>query len=196
MTFDAIRGMPSNLFADLGLVVRGRPAAWAVYSPCEMYRYVLGREWDLDRPTLVNCALNPSTATETVVDPTIRKDIGFAKRDGFGCLIKINAFALRATDPKELERSRREWSGKDQRGPVGDHNDVVIRATLDLLDHVCVVAAWGRGPSAALRPRFREVLALLSHNDTTVRCYGTNNDGSPKHPLYLPNNTPLVLYDP
>lgn len=195
---DMIPGMPSDRFADLDLRVRGDVDAWAVYSSCELYRYVLGRSWDLRLPTLVICALNPSTATELVVDPTIRRELAFAKRDGFGVLIKVNAYALRATDPKELERSRRRWDSPTrnralgcERGPTGDHNDEVIRRTLACLDHFCVVAAWGRGPSVKLRPRFQQVFELLRADGSMVHCYGKNADGSPKHPLYLPSKTRL-----
>lgn len=56
----------------------------AVFSPCGKYRYRLWRVWgDADRRCLF-IGVNPSKAGAVDNDHTIRKEIGFAKRWGFG----------------------------------------------------------------------------------------------------------------
>lgn len=46
--------------------------------------------------------LNPSIADASIDDPTIRRCMAFAKREGFTDMYAINLFAYRATNPKEL----------------------------------------------------------------------------------------------
>ena len=58
--------------------------------------------------------LNPSTADETIDDPTIRRCISFSKDWGYGALCMTNLFAFRATDPAVM---------KAHPEPVGEAND-------------------------------------------------------------------------
>ena len=84
------------------IVHKGTIESGAHFSPCERYRYRLWRCWDASKWKLAIIGLNPSTATHEEDDPTIRRCIGFAKRDGYGGLLMLNLFALRSTDPKGL----------------------------------------------------------------------------------------------
>jgi hypothetical protein len=64
------------------------------FSECRSYRYTLWREWAIEdlfaecsadtqaHTYLLVIGLNPSTADETKDDPTIRREIDFAKRWG------------------------------------------------------------------------------------------------------------------
>lgn len=149
----------------------------AEISKCGKYRYVLTRTWDENLPPLIVIGLNPSTADADKDDATIRKLLGFARRLGRGGLVMLNLFAFRSTDPRALV------SAPD---PVGPRN-------LETLWSYCagkeVVAAWGafpfsRGQAVGISTGFRRL-------GTTLVCFGANNDGSPKHPLYLPNDTAL-----
>ena len=45
--------------------------------------------------------INPSTATESRPDPTMRKIIGFAIRNGFEGFAMMNLYPLRSTNPYE-----------------------------------------------------------------------------------------------
>jgi hypothetical protein len=161
----------STLFADSG----------ALFSECRTWRYHLWRTWDRSRPRFVVIGLNPSTADETRNDPTIRRCIGFAQRVGCGSLHMVNLFGYRSTDPKGL---------LDVGDPVGPDNDETIRlvAAAGLGPLPTVVAAWGT--HGKLRDRDRAVVAAVPN----LLCFGTNADGTPKHPLYLPNSAPLVVY--
>ncbi|HMJ11399.1 MAG TPA: DUF1643 domain-containing protein, partial [Polyangiaceae bacterium] len=79
--------------------------ASAVFSTCERFRYALARVFDplLYTPdnVLLSIGLNPSTANHEPGkkgnDATIRREIYFAQRWGFGALWKANLFALRST---------------------------------------------------------------------------------------------------
>jgi hypothetical protein len=145
----------------------------ATFSPCRLYRYTLTREWDESLPTVVFCGLNPSTADETLDDPTIRREVGFAKDWGFGRLVKVNAYGYRSTDPKGL------WTVDD---PRGEDNFMWIRhwATKP---GVTFVAAWGNN----IRDRDAfELRRLLRGNGVTVHALKLTKTGNPSHPLYLP----------
>ena len=70
----------------------------AILSDDGRYRYLLERQWD-ERPRMAWCMLNPSTADANIDDQTIKRCIGFAKREGFGGIIVVNLMAFRATSP-------------------------------------------------------------------------------------------------
>ena len=89
-----------SLLAELDYPARPRHA---VFSPCRTYRYALSRVWAADKPYALFIGLNPSTADETLDDPTIRRCIDFAKRWGYGGLVMANLFAYRATEPSEMK---------------------------------------------------------------------------------------------
>lgn len=160
--------MPDRLF-DLDAVEKT-----AVISPCGAYRYRLTRRW-ADGPSLAWVMLNPSTADATVDDPTIRRVIGFSKAHGAGAAIVVNLYALRATDPAELDRHP---------DPVGPENDRYLEELVDD-DDIDIVCAWGAHPAARRRIELG-VLNLLS-----LSCLGTTKAGHPRHPLYVPSEQRL-----
>jgi hypothetical protein len=164
----------------------GRPDATATFSPCRSYRYDLTRTWQPDRPVAVFIMLNPSTADATVVDPTVRRCIGYAKAWGAGGLLVLNAFALRSTNPAALHTAA---------DPVGPDNDLVISHHFSAVaPHEVgpVVAAWG--VHAALNGRDRRVLALLDAYRVRPLAPGVTEGGYPRHPLYLPRDAVAVPY--
>ena len=154
----------------------------ATFSDDRVYRYALCRVWDCDGPPFVVIGLNPSTADERQDDPTIRRCIGFAKREGFGAYFMLNLFGLRATYPKVM---------KAHREPIGVGNDAAI-ARIATLPGATVVAAWGT--HGAHQNRDIDVYSALQALGVDVHCFGTTKGGFPKHPLYLPNGAPLVRY--
>ena len=121
--------------------------------------------------------LNPSTADETVDDPTIRRCIGFADDRGYGRLAVANLFAYRATRPAVLKRTSR---------PIGvANNRWLLRLAAE--SNLCV-AAWGNGGRHLGRDA--EVVALLRG----LQCLGVTASGAPRHPLYVRRDTKLRLY--
>lgn len=147
----------------------------AIFSPCRKYRYLLWRYWGPGRAFAHFCALNPSTADETADDPTIRREIAFAKRFGADGLIKTNLFAFRATDPRDMKACSE---------PIGPLNDdwIYEAATVSCVD----VAAWGVHGTHMGRDMVVRGMCI------NWKCLGVTKDGHPKHPLYLKSDTPLI----
>lgn len=166
--------------ADLMAAIT-QDAATATFSPCRRYRYVLTRTWDPTKPYLVILMLNPSTADELQNDPTVERCQRRARRLGYGGVIVLNLFALRSTDPNAL------YAAED---PIGPDNDAAIERVCR--DASLVVCAWGtHGSHLARGPSVRDRLLTLG---IPLFALGINADGSPKHPLYLRNDAPLVPY--
>jgi hypothetical protein len=124
--------------------------------------------------------LNPSTADDKIDDPTIRRCMGFARREGYFGINVVNLYALRATNPKTVQTAS---------DPVGPENDSYIQGICLACGEVIV--AWGRWTFA--RQRIQEVSEMLS--GVTLKCLGINKDGSPKHPLYVPKNAVFVPWE-
>lgn len=155
----------------------------AEFSECGTYRYTLTRQLSTPlrwvRPALF-IMLNPSTADAVNNDPTIRRCISFAERNGCTSLTVVNLFALRATDPREL---------KTHQDPVGPLNDKHI--ALQIMHHQdiiggLVVAAWGAHPFAQERADY------IFKKYSGIKCLGTTMNGSPRHPLYVKSAQPFV----
>jgi hypothetical protein len=153
----------------------------AVFSADGTYRYLLVRRWATGPPTMTFLMLNPSTATAAADDPTIRRCIGFARREGCSALAVVNLFGLRATDPREL-------SGHAD--PVGPANDRLIWETCE--PGRLVVAAWG--VFGRLAGRAETVTGLLAERGVDLMCLGVTKNGAPRHPLYVRGDQPLVSY--
>lgn len=166
----------------------------AKFSDDRRYRYWLTRSWDDALPMMCVIGVNPSTADESVDDPTIRKCLGFAQRLGFGGLLMLNVGAYRATDP-------REWHKADD--PFGRENTVEHLKEYIAQNSVCcregeitakgvsvVIAAWGKNCS-----KYRGLSRALAivHSIPNLMCWGRNSDHTPRHPLMLPYSTKLEL---
>jgi len=155
----------------------------AVLSPCGVWRYRLERDFGRNGPTAAIYGVNPSTADATVNDQTIRKDIGFGERLGWGRLIKGNKFAFRATDIKALR------SAADPRGPENDAHLEQIMRDADI--HIAAWGPLGKLPPP-LRKRWRTVCAIADRVGIQFLCFGTAQDGQPRHTLMLAYDTPLI----
>lgn len=164
----------------------------AEFSPCQNYRYVLARPCGgpfLDGPllrgtvdtealrlrTVMWVMLNPSTATATADDATIRKVRTYSAAMGAWRFLVVNLFAWRSTEPAGLLKVA---------DPVGPRNDVWIQGALASAS--MVVAAWGSVEKVRklTERRAPEVLTLLRRTHP-VHALAFNGDGGPSHPLYL-----------
>lgn len=153
----------------------------AVFSPCRRYRYALTRRVGFGARVVAFLMCNPSTADETKNDPTIRRCIDFATRDGFGVLRILNLFAWRSTDPRGLLEAA---------DPVGPDNDATILAIA--AEAEIVICAWG--VHGRLHGRANAVLALLRPHADKLRSLGLTKTGAPRHPLYLPGRTMVEAF--
>ena len=151
----------------------------AVISECGTYRYSLTRRWS-PGPVMLFVMLNPSTADAAQDDPTIRRCIGFARREGCGAIEVVNTCAFRATDPAVVRAAA--GAGVDV---VGPDNATHLQAALARAQRV--VVAWGATDVGA-PPTV--VQALRRHG--ALSCLGCTRDGSPRHPLYVRADQPLM----
>ena len=136
--------------------------------------------WDKSLPRIMFVGLNPSTADDDKDDPTVRRWQGFARDWGFGGVTIGNAFAYRSTDWRKL---------KTVSNPVGDRNDFWLSLGLIETEHR-IVACWGRHIHE-IDPARQSMLSKKTQYD----CFGTNGDGTPKHPLYLSATTRLCPWN-
>ena len=151
----------------------------AAFSPDRLYRYALYRTWDEAKPRVMFIGLNPSTADESVDDPTIRRCRNYAFDWGYGGLIMGNLFALRATKPKVMMAHV---------APIGPENNYWLERLAREAE--IVVAAWG--VSGSHLGRDKVVLGFMPQ----MRHLGLTKAGAPKHPLYLKANTKPQIWRP
>jgi len=72
----------------------------AILDKNRKYRYMLKRQWG-ERNNFINFVLlNPSTANETVDDPTIKACVKFSQNLGYDGFYVTNLFAFRTKSPK------------------------------------------------------------------------------------------------
>lgn len=154
--------------------------SFATISECGTYRYTLWRHLGLLGPPCLFVMLNPSTADANQDDPTIRRCIAFARSWGCGELTVVNLLALRATDPSILLRHSE---------PNGPDNVAHIENQLRIHEDGIIVLAWGAHRAHSLSVALNSV----SWPGSTT-CLGVTNNGSPRHPLYLRRDQPLMSY--
>ena len=163
----------------------------AEFSACGRYRRTLYRAWSppLLGPknragTVLFIGMNPSTADADHDDPTIRREIGFAKRWGYSFLSKCNIGDYRATDPRDIPsdpdiactRENLRWIEAEATGAA------------------LIILAHGNPPPPLRLAAQRVYFALTDLLGLEVFCLGTTKEGWPKHPLYLPSDQPLIRY--
>ncbi len=154
----------------------------ALFSDCRRYRWRLEREVQGEGLVVALVGVNPSTADATVDDQTIRKELGFAKRNGWRKIIKGNVFAYRATDVHELR------AVPDHRHAENASHLAQIAAAADL-----IVPCWGaRGKlPRALHPWLDSTMTLLRGSGKPIVVFGLTRSGDPLHPLTLGYGTAL-----
>lgn len=164
----------------------------AVISACGRYRYryLLDRELGFRAPILLWVMLNPSTANASINDPTIRKCRGFTAGLDYDRFRVVNLFAWRATKPRELV-------AHEVTDPVGPENDAYLGNAIATAGRVIV--AWGghvtpRSLKVAKSDRVARFLEIAG--SARLECLGTNQDGSPRHPLMLGYHTQLEDFTP
>ena len=156
----------------------------AIISACGTYRYTLVRQWDQTKPLLPFLMLNPSTADAKQDDPTIRRCIGFADREGCGGIVVVNLYAFRSTDPKRLV---------DVVDPVGPFNMTAIHDVAAVASEagVPIVCAWGANDFAR-SGGVTMYYAILA--GAKLVCLGKTKSGHPRHPLYVKGTQPMESY--
>lgn len=130
--------------------------------------------------------LNPSTANAYRDDNTVRRCVRFAFDMQCGGVRIVNLFAVRGADPSII---------RTHASPVGEENDRYIEAALryGASFGMPVIAAWGPVAVASERGllRIKRVVRLSQKHGVQLQSFGTSNDGSPRHPLFLRKDAKL-----
>ena len=153
------------------------------FSPDRRHRYGLVHRWNplFGDKLILWIGLNPSTADEAKLDPTLTRIASFSKRAGFDGFWMANLFALRTPYPEEM------MADPD---PVGPENDAWLRRAAERCEKI--VAAWGAG--GKFQARADAVARLFASRE--LWCLGTTQDGHPRHPLYVPGGQPFERWPP
>lgn len=155
------------------------------------YRYVLAAKYPWSTETrkgkIAWIMLNPSTANEQKLDPTLTRCFRWMAAWGFEEMVILNLFAYRTSNPKIMFAA-----GKNA---IGDSNNFHIAK--EIADAAKIVCAWGANV-APDHPRVLTVLDLLRGRE--LYCLGMTKNGSPIHPLArgkarVPDNVQLQRFN-
>ncbi len=92
----------------------------------------------------------------------------------------VNLFALRSSNPKDLEYADDPF-GVDNYQHLDD--EIRSHSINDL-----IICAWGANKFAKKKAQLPDM------SIAQMFCLEMNRDGSPSHPLYIPNDAPLQQY--
>lgn len=144
----------------------------AIFSKCYKFRYSITKKFSSGTGRLLFILLNPSTATETVYDPTL---IRCKKRASYSCFKQFrvcNLFAYRSTEPKELKKVS---------DPIGPFNNKILKKSIKWSDKI--ICSWGR--FGTLNGRDLEVTHMIKKYKIPVFHLGLTKNNQPKHLLYI-----------
>lgn len=134
----------------------------AVYSDDEKYRYSLTKIWDETKPKAAFVGINPSDATELIMDKTAMNLTNHLINNGYGMVEIVNLFSYRS---------------KDQRGLI-HRKDEFEKHTLEYIKEALkssqlIIVGWGR--DAEKKPKYRSTMAQVKNElkkySDIVRCF-------------------------
>lgn len=150
--------------------------AKAQFSRDRTRRFSLIRRWDVG-PTILAVGLNPSIASATQDDPTLRRLMRLLDANGFGAVIVVNLWSQVAVQPSRVIQAEGRWSVSDWRR---------FRRFMSQTD----ARLWMWGVHGGRHPDCQALIA----SDPQALCFGVTAQGMPKHPLYLPHHTKLLRF--
>lgn len=147
----------------------------------QQYRSILHYGWGPGE-TILWVMMNPSTATDECLDPTLAKCGRITKKLGYGGFSVCNVCDYRLTDSKLLHKQEQPCSGGNKH----------------IMAHACLhsaitIVGWGNLHRSIKQHASDAVLALRTAGKD-LYCLAINKDGSPKHPLYCKESSPLLIY--
>ncbi len=151
----------------------------AVLDHTRSYRFLLWRFWD-ERPRVLFCGLNPSTANELEDDATVKRWFSFAKAWGYGGLYAVNLYPFITPHPEELVMPSCFHKA--------NYPAIKMASSLSAL----TVACWGDGIKKVGGEDVANHVREKYLNEPM--CFGLTQSGNPKHPLYLPSDAELMEY--
>ena len=153
------------------------------------YRYILGTK---GAKPLICIGVNPSTAAPDALDNTLKSVERIARHNGYDSFIMFNAYAQRATRPRDMDR---ECNAALHRENLAAFRYVLSRSRDQAPS---VWAAWGS--VIELRdylPRCVEdlIAAGEEYNARWFTAGPRSKKGHPHHPLYLKKDSVLEPFE-
>jgi hypothetical protein len=164
---------------------------FALFSESHKHRLFLSRTWDVNLPISLWIMINPSLADHIADDPTVLKVISISRYNGFGSIWIINLFDYITPDQAVLATLDSNL--------LNDYNTSSI-ITLNIFNNLSpndsVICAWGNGPTQ-LHTRMSTIIHWFNNShfkrlNLKLKAVKLNSNGQPTHPLYLPENSPLI----
>lgn len=167
------------------IALPGHVKGSAVFGgPANEYRYRLLRTWG-DGPRVMFVMMNPSTADPEFDDPTVFKCRRLAVKWGYGSMYVGNTFAYRATYQDDLVAID---------DPIGPDNDSHLLQMA--VESVMVVFAYGQPKHRRLKERGIAVARAMRASGVRLHSLRLAKNGTPSHPLYLPETLEPVIWEP
>ncbi len=150
------------------------------------------------RKTLVFIGLNPSKASDSNQDPTLRRLVGFSRNWGYGKIYVVNLFARISAFPALLKKVE---------DPIGQENDGHILSHLIIWSGNPECDLWlGWGCRGNLLNRDLAVIAYIEKYGNIRNqnfpesfgplCLGLTKGAQPRHPLYVCKRELLKPFQP
>lgn len=155
-------------------------------SPDNSARYILGTKGN---KTLFCFGINPSTATPTEADPTIRKVMAIADYNGYDSFIMLNVYPKRDANFEKLDMGLCDMEHRK--------NLEAIKKIISEHQEIDIWLAFGNHiyDRAYLPLCLKDIYESLQNREIRWFVTGTNKTGAPKHPLYEKKTSPLFGFD-
>ena len=171
--------------------------SFCLFSECGSYRWILKRELLSGKKTVVFIGLNPSKASSSTNDSTLKRISNFCLRWNYRNIYVINLFGLISNSPIQLSKSN---------DPIGANNDLIFLKSLEFWRNNTNCELWlGWGDKGQLNRRDHKVLKLIknfsnfkskeNNHSKRVLSLGISKRGNPRHPLYMSNQSFLRKFD-
>ncbi|MCR5353419.1 MAG: DUF1643 domain-containing protein [Clostridiales bacterium] len=164
-----------------------------IYVPdrYEEYRYILGTR---GKNPLICIGINPSTAEPDNLDNTLKSGQRISMHNGYDSFIMFNVYAQRATNPDDMEKNLNELLHAENMKAF----EYVLKQIKSGGKSPSVWASWG-----AIIEKRDYLFGCLSDMAKIGKKYGASwyssgkisKKGHPHHPLYLPKDSKIDLFD-
>lgn len=163
-----------------------RPDLYAI-NERNTCRYLLGIS---GASPLFVVGLNPSKADDQKPDPTIRRVMGFAQRNGYDGFVMLNLYPQRTPYPDRLHRR--------QNREIGSENLRQIERVLASFSQPHILACWG--VNIGLRPYLSHYLREIYHISRSrsvswLQIGHLTKAGHPRHPGRISYKLPFLPFD-
>ena len=167
-----------------------------IISNCQKFRYTLYRKIESvsNENCLIFCMINPSTASVTENDATIRKCIKIAENQNCGHLYVVNLIPYRSPDVKEVETYLKNLNPL-QIEKIIIENFNYIDQVLSSFQNSVIICGWGKYDKIEQSENLAKTFYKQYHS-YNLKALKINKDQSPIHPLFVNISTQLIDFNP